>query len=164
MHDFLSSRFLRVLVLSLFGMGSFALTLGWLSRQRVPDYLPTRGLQLRPCPDRPNCVVSTSGEAQARVDPLWRASPGAQSPPWEQAVAAVISLGGAIQQQRQGYLWAVFTSRIAGFADDVEILADPDGNWQVRSASRLGYSDLNLNRQRVAALSQLIHAQSASMQ
>jgi len=43
---------------------------------------------------------------------------------------------------------ALFTSRVLGFVDDVEFYCD-GLVIQVRSASRLGYSDLGVNRKRV---------------
>ncbi len=42
-----------------------------------------------------------------------------------------------------------------GYVDDLEILVDQDaGKIHVRSASRTGYSDLGVNRRRVAALAE----------
>jgi len=46
------------------------------------------------------------------------------------------------------YLRVEFTSRVLGFVDDVEFYCDGKV-IQVRSASRLGYSDLGVNRKRV---------------
>jgi len=40
-----------------------------------------------------------------------------------------------------------------GYVDDVEFFANPDrGIIEVRSASRLGESDLGVNRQRIEAI------------
>jgi Uncharacterized protein conserved in bacteria len=48
------------------------------------------------------------------------------------------------------YLYAEFTSKLMGFVDDVEFYFDPSAKViQVRSASRLGQSDLGVNRKRV---------------
>ena len=51
------------------------------------------------------------------------------------------------------YIHVTFTSRLMRFVDDVEFLFD-DTNKQihVRSASRVGYSDLGVNRKRVEDL------------
>jgi uncharacterized protein (DUF1499 family) len=51
------------------------------------------------------------------------------------------------------YLHAEFTSALFRFVDDVEFLLD-DGTKtiHVRSASRVGYSDLGVNRRRVEAI------------
>ncbi len=47
---------------------------------------------------------------------------------------------------------AEFRSALFGFADDVEFHFDPPGVIQVRSASRIGYSDFGVNRKRVEAI------------
>jgi uncharacterized protein (DUF1499 family) len=48
------------------------------------------------------------------------------------------------------YLHAAFTSAVFRFVDDVEFLADDTAKViHVRSASRLGTSDLGVNRKRI---------------
>jgi uncharacterized protein (DUF1499 family) len=56
------------------------------------------------------------------------------------------------------YIHVTFTSRIMRFVDDVEFLFD-DTNKQihVRSASRVGYSDMGVNRKRVENLRKLFN-------
>ena len=55
-----------------------------------------------------------------------------------------------IIEKRDTYIYAEFRSRWLGFVDDVEFLLDPAARLiHVRSASRLGYSDLGVNRARV---------------
>ena len=50
-------------------------------------------------------------------------------------------------------LHAEFTSRIFRFVDDVDCVIDPQAHViAIRSASRLGYSDLGVNRARVEAI------------
>ena len=58
-----------------------------------------------------------------------------------------------IIDSEDNYLYAEFTSRLMGFVDDVEFLYDPDaGITHVRSASRLGYSDMGVNRKRIESI------------
>jgi len=48
------------------------------------------------------------------------------------------------------YLHAEFRSRIFRFVDDVEFLVEPEAKRiGFRSASRVGYSDLGVNRRRM---------------
>ena len=56
-----------------------------------------------------------------------------------------------IVEQKGTYLYAEFSTALMGFTDDVEFLADGKG-LQVRSSSRLGIRDFNVNRKRVEAL------------
>ena len=58
-----------------------------------------------------------------------------------------------IVEQSDGYLHATATSAFFGFVDDLELYADSAaGVLQARSVSRLGDSDLGVNRQRLTDL------------
>ncbi len=58
--------------------------------------------------------------------------------------------GSRIVVSTDRYLHAEFRSQLFGFIDDLEILVDEEQNSiAVRSASRVGYSDLGANRHRV---------------
>lgn len=60
------------------------------------------------------------------------------------------------------YLRAEAASRVFGFIDDVEFALDPDANLiHVRSASRIGYSDLGVNRDRIERIRMLLAAPAA---
>ena len=56
-----------------------------------------------------------------------------------------------IVEQKGPYLYAEFSTALMGFTDDVEFYADGKA-VQVRSSSRLGVRDFNVNRKRVEAL------------
>ena len=49
-------------------------------------------------------------------------------------------------------LHAKFRSAVFGFVDDVEFYFGPPGSIQVRSASRTGYYDVGVNRERVETI------------
>jgi uncharacterized protein (DUF1499 family) len=67
-------------------------------------------------------------------------------------------MGGKIQEEHEGYLWATFTSKVFRFVDDVEFrMVSADGIVHVRSGSRVGYSDLGVNRRRVEKLRTLFN-------
>jgi len=104
--------------------------------------------RLRPCPDSPNCVNSEAESGQARIEPLiYKGSPGQA---WRDLKRAIGETGGEIVAEESGYLRAVYTSLLFRFKDDVEFRLDPQEKAiQVRSASRIGYSDLGANRRRV---------------
>lgn len=106
--------------------------------------------QLRPCPPSPNCVSSQATDADHRVEPLPFSSPE----PIQQ-LAEVLQEWPRVQvvTQSEDYLHAEFTSTLFRFIDDVEFYWNAQEGWmEVRSASRLGYSDLGVNRERVEAL------------
>lgn len=69
--------------------------------------------------------------------------------------------GAKLVKTEPGYLRAEFTTRLMRFVDDVEFWYDPAaGVVQVRSASRLGESDLGVNRQRIEAVRAALAASS----
>jgi uncharacterized protein (DUF1499 family) len=98
------------------------------------------------CPDSPNCVSSFESRDSHRIEPL--------TATLDQVRSAVSAMPGAqIISEQDQYLYAEFTSRLMRFVDDVEFLADPaTGVVQVRSASRLGHSDMGVNRERIEAI------------
>jgi uncharacterized protein (DUF1499 family) len=56
----------------------------------------------------------------------------------------------AIITQEPGYVYAQTTSQVLRFTDDMEFWLDKEaGVIQVRSASRLGRKDFNVNRERI---------------
>ena len=55
------------------------------------------------------------------------------------------------------HLFVEFSSKLMRFVDDVEFYLDNDTKMiQVRSASRLGESDLGVNRQRIEEIRSLL--------
>ncbi|MFO0209932.1 MAG: DUF1499 domain-containing protein, partial [Pseudanabaena sp.] len=51
------------------------------------------------------------------------------------------------------YIYAEFTSKLMGYVDDVEFYLNADkGIIELRSASRLGQSDLGVNRDRIETI------------
>ena len=56
-----------------------------------------------------------------------------------------------IVESRPDYIYAEFSSQVLGFVDDVEFYCDGQV-IHVRSASRLGISDLGVNRKRIEAI------------
>ena len=61
--------------------------------------------------------------------------------------------GARIVKREPGYLYAQFTTRLMKYVDDAEFWFDPAaGVIQVRSASRLGKSDLGVNRERMESI------------
>ncbi len=67
--------------------------------------------------------------------------------------------GGKIIRREPGYIYAQFTTRLMKYVDDAEFWYDPSAEViQVRSASRLGSSDLGVNRKRIESIRQKLDA------
>jgi uncharacterized protein (DUF1499 family) len=105
-----------------------------------------------PCPASPNCVSSDATDAGHRVEPL--AFEGTPAEAWRAARKAVAALPRTrIVTESDTYLHAECRSTVFGFIDDLELHLRPEaGGIAVRSASRVGYSDLGVNRSRVESL------------
>lgn len=106
---------------------------------------------LADCPDSPNCQCSESTRDSQKVDRLSIEQPADVA---MQALHAVLNQQGAvIVSSTDRYVHATFTTRLMGYTDDVEFLVSDDQlSLQVRSASRIGKSDLGANRRRVVTL------------
>jgi uncharacterized protein (DUF1499 family) len=62
-------------------------------------------------------------------------------------------------KETANYLHAECSSALFGFVDDLELHLRPSANIvAIRSASRLGYSDLGVNRRRVEELREVLRA------
>ena len=118
----------------------------------VPASGEPEGGAFAPCPDKPNCVSSLAPDADHRVEPF--ALAGDPDAAWSALRAAVLAMPRtAIVEERPGYLHAECTSRIFRFVDDLELRRSEEGERvDVRSASRTGYGDMGVNRERVEAL------------
>ena len=124
--------------------------MGILSGRRPSD-LGVRNGNLKAMPSSPNAVSSQATDAH-QIEPL--AYKGAQ----EQAMKALKAIiEGApntrIVETKPDYLYVEYASLLLGFVDDVEFYFPPNAKIiHVRSASRLGYSDLGVNRKRIEAI------------
>ncbi len=123
-----------------------------------PDLLGVRDGRLAPCPTSPNCVSSQmpADDAEHHVEALAfpAAAKGDPAAAWRMLESVVRGLERtSIVTLRDDYLHAEATSALMGFVDDLECLLDVKASRiDVRSASRVGYSDLGVNRKRVEAI------------
>jgi uncharacterized protein (DUF1499 family) len=117
-----------------------------------PAQLGITGGRLSACPDSPNCVSSQSGDNEHAIAPL-RYEGSAESA-LRQLIKTVQGMKRARIVTVDGpYIHAEFTSFLFRFVDDVEFLLDDGAKTiHVRSASRIGQSDLGVNRKRVGAI------------
>ena len=138
----LASIFIVAFIVSYLG-------LGWWSH--LPRFVAS-GLvsgKLTQCPGSPNCVCSDtdSNAGQHGISPLVLNGKAAAEV-WPLVRQIVSNQGGRVYIDTGSYLHAIFISSVFRFADDFELRADGN-SIQVRSASRVGYSDLGVNRKRV---------------
>lgn len=118
-----------------------------------PSSLGVKNGQLSPCPGSPNCVVSQGNpDAEHAIAPIAYSGDGASALARLESIITAMPRT-AILEKTEDYLYAEFTSRLMGYVDDVEFYVDPGVPViHVRSASRLGESDLGVNRKRIEAI------------
>jgi len=108
--------------------------------------------QLQTCPGSPNCVSSfvDSSDKEHYILPT-----ELQGKSWLETKNQIKEYLDSeksykMQNESENYLYYTQKSQLLGFIDDVEVLFLPQTNQiHFRSSSRLGYSDMSVNRRRV---------------
>jgi uncharacterized protein (DUF1499 family) len=116
-----------------------------------PDNLGVTMGKLSPCPTSPNCVSSQAEETDKKhqIEPLKYESSAKRAFAHLKEIIEEMDNAKIIKSDAH-YLYAEFTSSLMGYVDDVEFFLDRKSDViQVRSASRLGQSDLGVNRKRI---------------
>jgi uncharacterized protein (DUF1499 family) len=133
-------RYLLMLALT------FILT-GCSTEQTIKAGVPSG--RLSPCPKSSNCVSSLSEDKSHQVEPL------TYNATLEEARERLVSVINSMKRSEiltveNNYIHATFTSFLFRFVDDVEFSFDDERKViDVRSASRAGYYDFGVNRDRV---------------
>lgn len=106
--------------------------------------------RLAPPPAKPNCVSSESDASGGHsIDPLTFEGDAASAMDRIKAIMGKVPRA-RLEKEADGYLHYVVITAIMRYRDDVEFRID--GNTiHFRSASRLGHSDLGVNRKRMEA-------------
>jgi uncharacterized protein (DUF1499 family) len=154
-------KIMGILLLLALTLAVLVVTAGQLGvfRGRAPDGLGVQGGRLKAPAETPNSVSSQAGlfpehpqRRYADIAPLAYTGDGH---------AALRRLAGLLQASERcllvtlapDYLYAQCSTRWLKFTDDVEFYLDPSaGVIHLRSASRIGRSDLGVNRARIEAL------------
>ncbi|PJZ85619.1 DUF1499 domain-containing protein [Leptospira harrisiae] len=119
-----------------------------------PEYLGVKSGKLNDCPKTPNCISSFA-------DPSDKEHYRNPVPYKKSLVDAYGILKGKLEQsprtkiiqENSSYIYTEFTSLIMRYVDDVEFYFDEKNKLlHFRSASRLGKSDLGVNRKRIELL------------
>jgi uncharacterized protein (DUF1499 family) len=115
-----------------------------------PNNLGAREGLLAPCPSSPNCISSQAKEERQRIAPLvFRGDPDEAFAHLKRVLSGRSDT--TIVDDLPDYLRVELRTML--FVDDGEFLLDRTNQViHVRSASRLGYSDLGKNRSRLEAI------------
>lgn len=142
----------KLLVIGLFSTLAF---LSACSGTRPSDIGITNG-KLLPCPESPNCVNSQSNNTVHAIKAIHFKRPITQTEAILAVKEALLALPKVeIITETETYLYAEATSKVMRFVDDVEFLFPNEEFIQevhMRSASRTGYSDFDVNRKRIESV------------
>lgn len=147
------SRMLTSLLIFLAAGTVLFAALGWWSAQARPAAMGLVNGRLAACDPAPHCVCSDGGDSSDTVHRVEAITvPDVDDAMrWRVIREMLAASGGRVVREEQHYLHATYTSRLFRFVDDLELRMD-GAQLQVRSSSRVGYSDLGANAARVADL------------
>ena len=110
--------------------------------------------QFPPCPDKPNCVSSKSSLSLHKIAPL--IYEGNSKNARDKLLGIINSIPRTqISMGNENFIHVEFTSKIFQFVDDVEFYFESPGTIHFRSASRVGHSDMGVNRDRMEEIRRL---------
>ena len=105
--------------------------------------------KLAECPKSPNCVSTQSTKSKSRIDPInFKTSK-------TEALGRMVDVINSIERTKiitkeDNYIHAEFRTKLFKFVDDVEFFFDDENKViHFRSASRVGYGDMGVNRKRM---------------
>jgi len=120
----------------------------FIKNNMTPRNLGVKDGKLYEMPNSPNAVSSQTDDEEKKVEPLsFRGD-------FEESKAKIVEIistykGTEIIKNEKNYIHVVFKTDGMGFKDDVEFYFDETTERiHFRSASRVGYSDMGLNRKR----------------
>lgn len=115
--------------------------------------------KLSPCPQSPNCICTEyPADIKHYTKPVEYGSANIK------VVRSLIrksidATGGTMVREKDNYFAATYRSGVFGFVDDLEVrINEATKQIHIRSASRIGYSDMGANAKRVRTLVQLLQS------
>jgi uncharacterized protein (DUF1499 family) len=116
-----------------------------------PPSLGVKDNRLSPCPSSPNCVSSQSDDERHKINPIhFTSTPAGAMAKLKKLVRGMERT--TVVRETRDYLHVEIRT-LLGFVDDVEFYVDGSRMAiHMRSASRLGYWDLGVNRKRMESI------------
>ena len=112
---------------------------------------PTTIGQFSVCPGTPNCVSTKNINTKNYILPIYYK--GSREKAKSSLLLAIKPIKSvSIKKELDQFIHIEVTSKIFGFVDDVEFYLNEPGVIHFRSASRIGYSDLGVNRKRMETI------------
>jgi uncharacterized protein (DUF1499 family) len=119
---------------------------------KTPGSIGVKDGKLAACPDKPNCVSSMTEDKSHFIEPFPYSGNSGKA---KSVLLEIVKSQDRtkIISDSENYIHAEYRSKLFRFVDDVEFLIDDKAKTvHIRSASRLGYSDMGVNGKRVEGL------------
>ncbi len=118
--------------------------LGYKSQAGSPNGLTDS--KLTPCSKKPNCICTEYPADSSHFTDAIKY----QSFDFEKLIQTIKDSGGVISHSNDHYIAATYTSTIFRYVDDFELRIDTENQLiHIRSASRVGHSDMGANLKRI---------------
>ena len=144
-----------LLVAVVLGFGGLMFFKGMKSKDIKLANIGMENGRLIKCGPKPNCVCSIGNEDSEKhhIAPLEFANDDLAMELWQKIKGVMNSQGFQLVSEKDDYLHYTHTSTIMGFVDDIEFHR-PQGAKRIdlKSSSRVGYSDLGANRKRLTKI------------
>lgn len=102
--------------------------------------------RLTPCSNKPNCICTEYPEQESH----YTNAISYKELTLDNIVEAIQSTGGSIFTNKDNYIAATYTSSLFKYVDDFELRIDTESKLiHIRSASRVGHSDMGANLKRI---------------
>ena len=145
----------RKIIMRLLKFGGFCLLGLYLLRVLINSSSPRPAIlgvldgRLVDCPNSPNCVSSQANDALHQVNPIRYTTSMTEAKGKLIGILTIMPRVNVVVEQAN-YVHAEFRTPLLHYIDDVEFYFNEEEKViELRSASRLGYGDMGLNRRRV---------------
>lgn len=113
--------------------------------------------KLNPCSEKPNCICTEYQEDKIHFTDAIKITENNQTILTQIIENAIQKTGGIITNKKADYFSATYTSSLFRYVDDFEIRIDNKEKLiHIRSASRVGHSDMGANLKRVKNFKRVI--------
>lgn len=113
--------------------------------------------KLSPCSSKPNCICTEYTDDRSHFSNAIKYTSENKQTVFDTIHNTIKETGGIIKNTQNNYIAATYTSNIFRYVDDFEIRIDYENKLiHIRSASRVGHSDLGANLKRVELFKELI--------
>ena len=113
--------------------------------------VPTTIGQFSACPETPNCVSTKNNNNKNYISPIYYKG-SRDNAKFCILLAAQAIKSISIKEELDYFIHIEVTSNFFRFVDDVEFYLNEPGVIHFRSASRIGYSDFGVNRNRMETI------------